>query len=112
MATERQTNLLKKLLAICVKTMPGGTIPPQDELSRQHEASRTSIREALVILEFLNVIKVKPKIGTVVNAPSKWLMIDPEFSVAKATAERFAYEDQAAAASAVAANRESVTHAA
>lgn len=83
MATERQNKLLTQLLNVCLKTQPGKAIPPQDELAKRFAASRTSIREAMVVLEFMQIIKVRPKIGSVVNPAHAWYEVSEEFLLAR-----------------------------
>ncbi|MFL9934237.1 GntR family transcriptional regulator [Paraburkholderia sp. RL18-103-BIB-C] len=63
---------LDVLVALVIQTGAGGKIPPQDELARQMGISRTVLREALSKLEFLNVVQIRPKLGTVVSAPNDW----------------------------------------
>lgn len=88
MATFKQSQLLDSILTICVKTQPGKTIPPQDVLASEYGASRTSVREALAVLEFLKVITVRQKTGTVVNPAHAWHVLPEQFVIAKIEAAR------------------------
>lgn len=67
---------LDRLMEIVFATKPGLLIPPQDQLSKQLSVSRTVIREAISKLEYLNVISVRPKLGSKVNPPAEWRVIN------------------------------------
>jgi DNA-binding FadR family transcriptional regulator len=51
-------------------------LPPQDKLSRSLRVSRTSVREAISKLEVWNVLAVRPKTGTKINAPTAWSLVN------------------------------------
>ncbi len=49
---------------------PGDRLPGERELSAQLSVGRTSVREALRVLEALELIEIKPGAGAVVRSPS------------------------------------------
>jgi DNA-binding FadR family transcriptional regulator len=63
---------LENLVELVIKSGAGAKMPPQDVLAKQFSVSRTVLREALVVLEYLKVLHVRPKIGTTVNALDQW----------------------------------------
>lgn len=69
---------LDRLLEIVFATEPGHMIPPQDQLSVKFGVSRAVIREAISKLEYLNVIVVRPKLGSMVNPPAEWRVINSD----------------------------------
>jgi DNA-binding FadR family transcriptional regulator len=70
--TSRVDNTLERLIDMITKLGVGSNIPPQDQLARQFQVSRTVIREAISKLEFLNVIRVRPKLGTTILPTAHW----------------------------------------
>ncbi len=48
---------------------PGDPLPTERELCEQMGVSRSSVREAIRILEYLGVVTVKPKEGITVSTP-------------------------------------------
>jgi len=72
MATFRSNKLLANLMDMVVELGPGAKLPAQDQLSKKFKASRTLIREQLAILEYLQIINVRPKTGTTINHCVKW----------------------------------------
>jgi len=74
----RQNQIRDALMVKIAKMYAGERIPTQDELCVQFKASRTLVREVLCILEFLNIIKVRPKIGSVVQPSSEWRTTNKE----------------------------------
>lgn len=48
------------------KIAPGGTLPTERELTSSLGVSRTCVREGLKSLEFLRLIRIRPKVGAVV----------------------------------------------
>jgi DNA-binding FadR family transcriptional regulator len=80
--TFNSTSLVSRALAALVSRINSGTytgnLPPQDTLAADLKVSRTVIREAVVILRFCNVLTVRPKTGTRINEPSKWI-VAPEW---------------------------------
>jgi DNA-binding FadR family transcriptional regulator len=77
-ATSLVRKTLDALMEVVLDSTPGSFFPPQDELSRQLEVSRTVLREALSRLEHMNVITIRPKIGTKINAASEWRVVNTE----------------------------------
>jgi GntR family transcriptional repressor for pyruvate dehydrogenase complex len=56
---------------IVLKNMkPGDKLMPEREMSEALQVSRTSVREALRILEFFDVIQSKPGEGTIIRKPN------------------------------------------
>ncbi len=69
---------------------PLSLLPNEDELCQQFDVSRTVIREAIRFLDAKGLVQVRPRIGTRVCDPSKWILndsvllkwrIDAEFDV-------------------------------
>lgn len=56
---------------------PGDRLMPERELAEKLKVSRTSIREALRILEALDIVWVKPGEGTVIKKPTLQGFISP-----------------------------------
>jgi DNA-binding FadR family transcriptional regulator len=63
---------LENLVELVISLGAGAKIPAQDVLAKQLLVSRTVLREALVVLEHLNVLNVRPKTGTTINKPDDW----------------------------------------
>lgn len=57
---------------------PGVTLPREADLATEHGVSRTVIREALKTLAAKGLVTIRSRIGTVVNAPDEWNIIDPQ----------------------------------
>lgn len=74
--TTNSDQVLDRLLDLVIKTKAGMQIPPQNELAAQMGISRTLLREAVVKLDYLGVVSVRPKTGTTVNEPSKWRLVN------------------------------------
>jgi len=72
MSTQRHAELLDSLSKLVIELGVGVRLPPQSELAKHYKVSRTLLREALVILEYLGVIHVKPKSGTRITDPLSW----------------------------------------
>lgn len=51
-------------------------LPPQDVLAKQLVVSRPVLREAVSKLEMLNIVSPKPKVGTKINPPSAWQVMN------------------------------------
>jgi DNA-binding FadR family transcriptional regulator len=56
---------------------PGAILPKESEMLSNLRVSRTTLREALKILETKGFIVAKPRAGTKVRAPEFWNTIDP-----------------------------------
>jgi DNA-binding FadR family transcriptional regulator len=68
----RQNAMRDGLMKRICKMHPGERIPTQEELCVEFQASRTLVREVLCVLEYLNIIKVRPKSGSVVVPAAEW----------------------------------------
>jgi DNA-binding FadR family transcriptional regulator len=64
--------VLKDVLLGIASGEYAGTLPPQELLAKKLGVSRTVMREALVILRFCNVLVMRPKTGTTINARGEW----------------------------------------
>jgi len=64
--------VLKDVLSSIADGEYAGTLPPQELLAKKLGVSRSVMREALVILRFCNVLVMRPKTGTTINARSEW----------------------------------------
>jgi DNA-binding FadR family transcriptional regulator len=51
-------------------------LPSQDVLAKQLNVSRPALREAVCKLQMLNIVTLKPKVGTTVNESSKWRLVN------------------------------------
>ena len=69
---------LDRLLELVIKNKAGTVIPPQSELAVQFDVSRTVLREALVVLEHLGILSIRPKTGTSINDPAKWKVVNSD----------------------------------
>jgi DNA-binding FadR family transcriptional regulator len=68
-------NTLDRLIDLVIEKKP------QDELSVLFGVSRTVLREAVSKLEYLGVVSSRPKIGTVINEPSAWKLVNTDVIV-------------------------------
>lgn len=57
---------------------PGGSLPIEAELAKQHDTSRTVIREAVKMLTAKGLVGSRPRRGTYVEPESKWNILDPD----------------------------------
>jgi len=55
---------------------PLSLLPNEEELCQQFDVSRTVIREAIRFLDAKGLVQVRPRIGTRVCDPSKWILND------------------------------------
>lgn len=69
---------LSGLLELVLASETGARIPSQPELALKFGVSRTVLREAISRLLLLNVITVRPKTGTTVNAPDRWMSVNAD----------------------------------
>lgn len=69
---------LSGLLELVLASETGARIPSQPDLATKFGVSRTVLREAISRLLFLNVITVRPKTGTTVNAPERWMSVNAD----------------------------------
>jgi DNA-binding FadR family transcriptional regulator len=76
MAISKVDAVTDVLLDLIVKGEFKDTLPPQDVLSSNFGISRTTVREAISKLESWNVVVVRPKIGTKINPPNTWAMVN------------------------------------
>lgn len=70
--------VMDELVAGIVEDKYGGILPPQDVLSKDFDVSRTVMREALSMLLALDMLDVRPKVGTRVRPMRDWRMIDED----------------------------------
>ncbi len=56
----------------------GGSLPIEAELAKQHDTSRTVIREAVKMLTAKGLVGSRPRRGTYVEPESKWNILDPD----------------------------------
>lgn len=70
------SKVMDGLVAGIVEDRYGGTLPPQDVLSKEFDVSRTVMREALSMLLARDMLDVRPKVGTRVRPMRDWRMID------------------------------------
>jgi DNA-binding FadR family transcriptional regulator len=71
-------NTLDRLIDLVIEKKAGAHLPPQEELSVLFGVSRTVLREAVSKLEYLGVVSSRPKIGTVINEPSAWKLVNAD----------------------------------
>jgi GntR family transcriptional regulator, transcriptional repressor for pyruvate dehydrogenase complex len=67
---------------------PGEQLPTEKQLTEKLSVSRTCVREAIKSLEYLKLIKVRPRIGAVVLEPSSTALINAEHLTESAYQER------------------------
>ena len=67
---------------------PGEQLPTEKQLTEKLAVSRTCVREAIKSLEYLQLIKVRPRIGAVVLEPSSTALINAEHLTESAYQER------------------------
>lgn len=53
-------------------------LPAQDVLAKQLDVSRPVLREAVCKLEIFNIVTPKPKVGTKINPPSAWTVVNQD----------------------------------
>jgi GntR family transcriptional regulator, transcriptional repressor for pyruvate dehydrogenase complex len=63
--------------------VPGGRLPPEDELARRYSVSRLTLREGVKVLRDKGVLRVEQGRGTFVNPPGEWSVLDPELLAAR-----------------------------
>ncbi len=56
----------------------GGSLPIEAELAKQHDTSRTVIREAIKMLTAKGLVGSRPRRGTYVEPESRWNILDPD----------------------------------
>jgi DNA-binding FadR family transcriptional regulator len=70
------STLVTRSLQTLITRINDGThkdsLPPQDVLAKDLGVGRSVMREALVILRFCNVLTIRPKTGTKINAREQW----------------------------------------
>lgn len=100
---------------------PGGSLPIEADLAKEHESSRTVIREAIKMLTAKGLVGSRPRRGTYVEPEARWNILDPD--VLRWTLQRrFSFdlmrdflvaregiEPKAAAAAAVRQDREAIS---
>lgn len=55
---------------------PRSLLPNEDELARMYDVSRTVIREAIRFMDAKGLVEVRPRIGTRICDPSRWILTD------------------------------------
>jgi DNA-binding FadR family transcriptional regulator len=60
------------------KFLPGDILDGEVSASEQFAVSRTAYREAVRILAAKGLVDSRPKVGTRINARSKWNLLDPD----------------------------------
>lgn len=80
-ATSLVRKTLDALMEVVLTSPAGSIIESQEDLSRRLGVSRTVLREALSRLEHMNVITVRPKIGTKINPSDDWRVVNTEVLV-------------------------------
>ncbi len=55
---------------------PRSLLPNEEELCRMFDVSRTVIREAIRFMEAKGLVEVRPRIGTRICEPAKWILTD------------------------------------
>ncbi|WP_197434858.1 FadR/GntR family transcriptional regulator [Agrobacterium vitis] len=92
----------------------GETIPPQRELAEKLNVSRSSLREALSVLEAVGMLRTKPRKGTYVSSPDleegshKPWPLQQLYTPAEAYQFRFVIEGHAARLTAMNATEEHI----
>lgn len=84
MSTKRHAELLDGLSQMILNMGAGQIIAPQEQLAVQFKVSRTLLREALVILEYFGVIRMKPKSGTRIADPRSWYVSNEQVKTLQA----------------------------
>lgn len=57
---------------------PGGSLPIEAELAKEHQASRTVVREAIKMLTAKGLVGSRPRRGTYVEPEARWNILDPD----------------------------------
>lgn len=57
---------------------PGGSLPIEAELAREHQSSRTVMREAIKMLTAKGLVGSRPRRGTYVEPEARWNILDPD----------------------------------
>ena len=57
---------------------PGTAMPREAELAAEMGVSRNTLREAIKVLASKSLVEVAPRRGTVVLAPARWNVLDPD----------------------------------
>jgi DNA-binding FadR family transcriptional regulator len=66
---------------------PGTRLPPEAVLAQRARVSRLTLREAVRILRDKGVLSVEHGRGTFVNAPARWVTLDPMLLASRAALE-------------------------
>jgi GntR family transcriptional regulator, transcriptional repressor for pyruvate dehydrogenase complex len=56
---------------------PGTLLPPENELTQSHAASRPIVREAIRLLGGAGLVETRHGVGSIVNPPRLWNVFDP-----------------------------------
>jgi DNA-binding FadR family transcriptional regulator len=57
---------------------PGGSLPIEADLAKEHDTSRTVIREAIKMLTAKGLVGSRPRRGTYVEPEARWNILDPD----------------------------------
>lgn len=71
--TNLSDTVLEKLVKYISEHEIGHTFPSADIHCKELGVSRTTYREAIAILNYMNILSVKAKVGTRITPPSVWL---------------------------------------
>ncbi|MFE3203601.1 FadR/GntR family transcriptional regulator [Embleya sp. NPDC059237] len=63
--------------AIAAGAYPAGTVLRTDELEERFEVSRTVVREAVRVLESMQLVESRRRVGVTVRPPEQWNVFDP-----------------------------------
>ncbi|MFJ3673113.1 FadR/GntR family transcriptional regulator [Streptomyces sp. NPDC090106] len=64
--------------AITAGEYPPGSVLRTDELAQQFEVSRSVMREAVRVLESMNLVESRRRVGVTVRPKARWNLYDPE----------------------------------
>src|SRR5215472_14961377 len=66
------------IMIVSGQYQPGHLLVGEIASSEQLEVSRTAYREAVRILAAKGLVDARPKVGTKINARTKWNLLDPD----------------------------------
>lgn len=66
------------ILIVSGRYRPGHVLDTEVDSSEQLRVSRTAYREAMKILAAKGLVEAKPRVGTRVNDPRQWRLLDPD----------------------------------
>lgn len=74
--TNQVVDVLEKLMDGILSGKYGVKLPPQDVLAKQLGVGRSTVREAISKLEWVNIVDSVPKSGTKINPRTKWHLVN------------------------------------